>query len=101
MKESCGNGEMTLDEAIAHLDETLASKKDWSCEKCKDEHIQLRKWLAELKSLEGRHNALVDKYNALADRYNRQGQALKLELEENRALVIENKQLKEKLKGEE
>lgn len=44
MKESCGNGEMTLDEAIAHLDETLASKKDWSCEKCKDEHIQLRKW---------------------------------------------------------
>ncbi|MDO5773231.1 MAG: hypothetical protein Q4P16_02830 [Spirochaetales bacterium] len=56
---------MTLDEAIKHLDETLANKKDWSCEKCKDEHIQLRKWLAELRSLKG-------KYNALADRYNRQ-----------------------------
>lgn len=41
-----------------------------------------------------KYNRLVEKYNALADRYNKQGQVLKLELEENRALVIENEQLK-------
>lgn len=60
MKENCGGGnvEMTLDEAIAHLDETLAKKKDWSCEKCRNDHVQLRKWLAELKSLEGENKQL-------------------------------------------
>lgn len=41
-----------------------------------------------------KYDRLVKKYNALADRYNKQGQVLKLELEENRALVIENEQLK-------
>lgn len=42
------------------------------------------------------YNEQVDKFNALADKYNKQGQVLKIELEENRSLVIENKQLKKK-----
>ncbi len=37
---------MTLDEAIKHLDETIANME---CSKCKEEHIQLRNWLKELK----------------------------------------------------
>ena len=40
---------MTLEEAIVHLDESLSDQShDWSCEECKQEHIQLREWLAEL-----------------------------------------------------
>lgn len=43
---------MTLDEAINHLDETLEDdSRIWSCEECKQEHVQLRKWLIELKGL--------------------------------------------------
>ena len=41
---------MTLDEAIQHLEETLASKDHkWSCAECKSEHEQLLEWLIELK----------------------------------------------------
>ena len=46
------------------------------------------------EDLAEKYNELIDKYNALADRYNRQGQVLKLEIEENRTLSLENKQLK-------
>lgn len=42
---------MSLDEAIKHLEESLADKnKDWSCEACKQEHEQLLGWLKELKN---------------------------------------------------
>lgn len=41
---------MTLNEAIEHLDDILQSDKKWECEECKNEHIQLRDWLNELKS---------------------------------------------------
>lgn len=37
---------MTLDEAIEHIDEVLQSS---ACEKCKQEHQQLKEWLLELK----------------------------------------------------
>ena len=41
---------MTLDEAIEHLEESLADKNKWiDCDECKKEHIQLRDWLNELK----------------------------------------------------
>ena len=41
---------MTLDEAIQHLEETLASRDHkWSCAECKSEHEQLLEWLIELK----------------------------------------------------
>lgn len=40
------------------------------------------------------YDKLVDKFNALVDKYNKQGQALKIELDENKDLVLENKQLK-------
>lgn len=44
--------EMTLDEAIAHLNESLSDEtKKWSCEECKNEHKQLLKWLCELRDL--------------------------------------------------
>lgn len=43
---------MTLNEAIKHLDETLGdSSRMWSCEECRQEHIQLQEWLIELKGL--------------------------------------------------
>ncbi len=40
---------MKLDEAIKHCEEVL--KRDDMCEECKQEHLQLAKWLKELKSL--------------------------------------------------
>ena len=41
---------MTLEEAITHLDESLNDPDhDWGCEECKNEHLQLRNWLQELK----------------------------------------------------
>lgn len=41
---------MTLDEAIEHLEDTIKNK-EFSCDACKDEHIQLLEWLKELKEL--------------------------------------------------
>lgn len=42
---------MTLDEAIQHLEESLNdANHDWSCEACKNEHVQLLEWLKELKA---------------------------------------------------
>ena len=46
------NKEMTLDEAIEHLNDTLNSTdKMWSCDSCKREHEQLRNWLIELREI--------------------------------------------------
>lgn len=44
--------EMTLDDAIAHLDDTLSdANRKWSCESCRLEHVQLRAWLSELREI--------------------------------------------------
>lgn len=43
---------MTLEDAVVHLDETLNDQNhDWGCDACKQEHVQLREWLAELQKL--------------------------------------------------
>ena len=41
---------MTLNEAIEHLCDILKPDKKWECEECRNEHIQLREWLNELKT---------------------------------------------------
>ena len=49
--------EMTLDDAIAHLDDTLSdTSRKWSCESCRLEHVQLRAWLAELRDIKQKRN---------------------------------------------
>ena len=48
---------MTLDDAIAHLDDTLSDTgRKWSCESCRMEHVQLRTWLAELREIKQERN---------------------------------------------
>ena len=48
---------MTLDDAIAHLDDTLSDTgHKWSCESCRQEHVQLRAWLAELREIKQNRN---------------------------------------------
>ena len=48
---------MTLDDAIAHLDDTLSDmSRKWSCESCRMEHVQLRAWLAELRDIKQKRN---------------------------------------------
>ena len=48
---------MTLDDAIAHLDDTLSDTgHKWSCESCRQEHVQLRAWLAELRDIQQKRN---------------------------------------------
>lgn len=42
---------MTLNEAIEHLDESLSDPKHFSCEDCRNEHIQLRNWLIDYRRL--------------------------------------------------
>lgn len=50
------NKEMTLDEAIEHLNDTLNSTdKMWSCDSCKREHEQLRNWLIELREIKNKY----------------------------------------------
>lgn len=49
-----------------------------------------------LEKLEKLNDRLIKKYKALVDRYNKLGQFLQLEIEENKSLTIENKQLKNK-----
>lgn len=52
---------MTLNDAIKHLDDILQSDKKWDCEECRNEHVQLRDWLNELKiykDLEGQGKLL-------------------------------------------
>ena len=49
---------LTLDDAIAHLDDTLSDTgRKWSCESCRMEHVQLRAWLAELREIKQERNA--------------------------------------------
>ena len=48
---------LTLDDAIAHLDDTLSDTgRKWSCESCRMEHVQLRAWLAELREIKQERN---------------------------------------------
>ena len=48
---------MTLDDAIAHLDNTLSDTgRKWSCESCRMEHVQLRAWLDELRYIKRKRN---------------------------------------------
>ena len=48
---------LTLDDAIAHLDNTLSDTgRKWSCESCRMEHVQLRAWLAELREIKQERN---------------------------------------------
>ena len=48
--------EMSLDEAIEHLNDTLNSTdKMWSCDSCKREHEQLRNWLIELREIKNKY----------------------------------------------
>ena len=54
------SSEMTLDDAIAHLDNTLSDTgRKWSCESCRMEHVQLREWLAELRYIKRKRNATL------------------------------------------
>lgn len=48
----------TLDDAIAHCYEV--SKKKDICKECADEHLQLAKWLKELKTLRQEKNGTAD-----------------------------------------
>ena len=51
------NKPLTLDDAIAHLDDTLSdTRRKWSCESCRMEHVQLRAWLAELREIKQERN---------------------------------------------
>ena len=51
------NDPLTLDDAIAHLDDTLSDTgRKWSCESCRMEHVQLRAWLAELREIKQERN---------------------------------------------
>ena len=51
------NEPLTLDDAIAHLDDTLSDTGcKWSCESCRMEHVQLRAWLAELREIKQERN---------------------------------------------
>lgn len=40
---------MTLSEGISHLEETLRDPDHFSCQECRDEHVQLWRWLVELQ----------------------------------------------------
>ena len=43
---------MKLEEAINHLEESLADQsRDWGCEECKAEHEQLLEWLKDYQRL--------------------------------------------------
>jgi hypothetical protein len=52
--------EMTLRQAIEHLDERLGdTSRDWGCEECRREHEQLRAWLVELEQMKESGAVLV------------------------------------------
>ena len=52
--------EMSLDEAIEHLNDTLNSTdRMWSCDSCRREHEQLRNWLIELRDIKNKHYILT------------------------------------------
>lgn len=57
---------MTLEEAIKHLEESLADPgHDWGCEECKGEHEQLLEWLRELKDLREENKVLISECDRL------------------------------------
>lgn len=57
---------MTLEEAIKHLDESLADPgHNWGCEECKGEHEQLLEWLRELKDLREENKVLTSECDRL------------------------------------
>ena len=63
------NKEMTLDEAIEHLNDTLNSTdKMWSCDSCKREHEQLRNWLIELREMKNKYYIPVYKNGEFVSR---------------------------------
>lgn len=51
---------MTIDEAIIHCEEVaiqkLKNSNDTQCIKCGEEHIQLAKWLKELKEYKSKES---------------------------------------------
>ena len=52
--------EMSLDEAIEHLNETLSSTdRMWSCDSGRHEHEQLRNLLIELREIKNKHYILT------------------------------------------
>ena len=61
--------EMSLDEAIEHLNETLSSTdRMWSCDSCRREHEQLRNWLIELREIKNKHYIPVYKNGEFVSR---------------------------------
>lgn len=44
---------MTLEEAIKHCHEVFNKRSDM-CQECRDEHLQLAKWLEELKDFKNK-----------------------------------------------
>ena len=63
------NKEMTLDEAIEHLNDTLNSTdRMWSCDSCKREHEQLRNWLIELREMKNKYYIPVYKNGEFVSR---------------------------------
>ena len=63
------NKEMTLDEAIEHLNDTLNSTdRMWSCESCRKEHEQLRNWLIELRDIKNKYYIPVYKNGEFVSR---------------------------------
>lgn len=81
--EEIENENMTIEEAIAHAQETANTRADL-CDKCRDEHRQLAEWLTELKLLR-------------ADYENQKSINYEL-LKENQEHVNENKELKRLLR---
>lgn len=81
--EEIENVNMTIEEAIAHAQETANTRADL-CDKCRDEHRQLAEWLTELKLLR-------------ADYENQKSINYEL-LKENQEHVNENKELKRLLR---
>ena len=61
--------EMSLDEAIEHLNETLNSTdRIWSCDSCRREHEQLRNWLIELREMKNKYYIPVYKNGEFVSR---------------------------------
>ena len=61
--------EMSLDEAIEHLNETLNSTdRMWSCDSCRREHEQLRNWLIELREMKNKYYIPVYKNGEFVSR---------------------------------
>ena len=61
--------EMSLDEAIEHLNDTLNSTdRIWSCDSCKREHEQLRNWLIELREMKNKYYIPVYKNGEFVSR---------------------------------